>query len=160
MECAETLVRLLLEEGLTITTAESCTGGRMAAAITAISGSSGVFPGGIVSYCNDVKHRLLGVPNELLDAFGPVSPQVAEAMVRGAAACMGTDLAISATGLAGPLGDGSDHPVGTVYLGLYAKGRTTVEKCMFCGTRNEIQRQAAEYCLNMALSWLKEQRPC
>lgn len=140
---------------MTITTAESCTGGRMAAAITAISGSSGVFPGGVVSYSDEVKHKILMVPRELLCTWGAVSPQVAEKMAQGAAALMGTDLAISATGIAGPLGDGSDNPVGRVYLGLYADGTTAVEKCLFSGSRQEIQDQAAEYGLSMALRYLK-----
>lgn len=155
MECAKELVLLLRERHLTITTAESCTGGGIAAAITAIPGSSGVFPGGIVSYCDDVKHNILGVPRELLDTFGAVSPQVAEKMARGAASLLGTDLAISATGIAGPEGDGSDNPVGTVYIGLYVNGQTTVEKCLFSGTRNEIRHQAAEHGLTMALTYLK-----
>lgn len=140
---------------MSITTAESCTGGRMAAAITAIPGSSGVFPGGIVSYSDDVKHRVLNVPQELLDTYGAVSPQAAEKMAQGAAALMGTDLAISATGIAGPDGDSSDNPVGTVYLGLYAKGKVMVEKCLFSGSRHDIQEQATEYGLNMVLWYLK-----
>ena len=152
MACAKELVLLLKGQSLTITTAESCTGGRIAAAITAIPGSSGVFPGGIVSYCDDVKHRLLNVPQEFLETYGAVSPQVAEKMAQGAAVLMGTDLAISATGIAGPEGDGSENPVGTVYLGLYAKGTVTVEKCLFSGSRREIQEQATEFALSMAIN--------
>lgn len=140
---------------MTVTTAESCTGGRIAAAITAVPGSSTAFPGGVVSYSDDVKHRILKVPQELLRTYGAVSSQAAEQMARGAAALMGTDLAISATGIAGPDGDGSDNPVGMVYLGLYAKGTTLVEKCLFSGSRQEIQAQATEYGLTMALSYLK-----
>ena len=155
VECAKELVLLLKERGMRITTAESCTGGRMAAAITAIPGSSGVFPGGIVSYCDEVKHRVLNVPAALLEDYGAVSPQVAEAMAKGAASLMGTDLALSATGIAGPDGDGSDNPVGTVYLGLYANGAATVEKCLFSGNRQEIQNQATEFALSMAIKHLK-----
>ena len=155
VECAKELVLLLKERGMRITTAESCTGGRMAAAITAIPGSSGVFPGGIVSYCDEVKHRVLNVPAALLEDYGAVSPQVAEAMAKGAAALMGTDLTLSATGIAGPDGDGSENPVGTVYIGLYAEGKTTVEKCLFSGSRLEIQTQATEFALSMAINHLK-----
>ena len=113
----ERLVFLLRERNLTITTAESCTGGRIAAAITAVPGSSLVFPGGIVSYCDRVKHQLLGVPEEMLEEYTAVSEPVAKAMAQGAVSHLGTDLALSATGLAGPEGDGV-QPVGTVFLGL------------------------------------------
>lgn len=153
---AQRLVAALKEKGLTITTAESCTGGRIAAEITAVPGSSGVFPGGIVSYCDAVKHRLLYVPEEMLDTLGAVSEPVAWAMARGAARVMETDLALSATGIAGPEGDGSDNPVGTVYLGLYHRGETRVELHHFSGSRTEIQQQAAARAVEMALEAVTE----
>lgn len=153
---AKRLVEALTARALTITTAESCTGGRIAAAITAVSGSSGVFPGGVVSYCDEVKHKLLFVPEEILDALGAVSQPVAWAMARGASRLMETDIALSATGIAGPGGDGSENPVGTVYLGLYACGETRVEHHVFAGDRGEVQRQATERSLEMALEWLEE----
>ena len=147
----ERLVSLLRERNLTITTAESCTGGRIAAAITAVPGSSHVFPGGIVSYCDRVKHQLLGVPEEMLEEYTAVS----EAMAQGAASHLGTDLALSATGLAGPEGDGV-QPVGTVFLGLYAGGKSVCEHHVFPGDRAQVQAEATERALEMALEWLEE----
>ena len=151
------LVEALKGRGLRITTAESCTGGGIAAAITSVSGSSAVFPGGVVSYCDNVKHRVLGVPRAYLQEFGAVSAPVAEAMAAGAAELMETELAVSATGLAGPDGDGSDNPVGTVFLGLYFRGMTRAEHHVFSGSREEIRRQAVERAAVMALECLEEE---
>lgn len=142
----------LRQRNWTITAAESCTGGRIAAAITAIPGSSQVFPGSLVTYCDAVKHRVLGVPQDLLDDYGAVSEPVARAMAEQAAKVLGTDLALSATGLAGPDGDGKE-PVGTVYLGLYARGEVTCERHVFPGDRAAVQRQATERAIEMALAW-------
>lgn len=153
---AEQLVKRLQQRHLTISVAESCTGGRIAARITAVAGSSSVFPGGVVSYCDDVKHRVLGVPQALLDEYGAVSREVAAKMAEGAAKLMGTDMALSATGLAGPDGDGSGKPVGTVFLGLYYRGKTMVTACHLAGKRGDIQSKAVEYALRMALEYLKD----
>lgn len=149
------LVTALKQKNLTITAAESCTGGRIAAAITSIAGSSQVFPGSIVTYCDDMKQKYLEVPEILLETQGAVSEPVAWAMARGAARLFDTDLALSVTGLAGPDGDGSDQPIGTVFLGLYAQGDTRAEHHVFAGTRSEIQQQAAERALDMALEYLE-----
>lgn len=151
---AARLVTLLKTKGLTITTAESLTGGKIASAITAVSGSSAVFPGGVVSYCDRIKHQVLGVPQDLLDAYGAVSEPVAKAMAQGAAELMDTDLALSATGLAGPDGDGSGTPVGTVYLGLYACGTVQCKKHVFSGDRDSVRRQSVERAITMALEYL------
>ena len=153
---AARLVGLLKEKHFTITTAESLTGGTIAKIITTVPGSSAVFPGGVVSYCDRIKHEVLQVPRNLLDEHGAVSEPVARAMARGAAALMGTDLAVSATGLAGPEGDGSENPVGTVYLGLYAGGKAYCEHHVFSGDRESVRRQAAERAVNMALEWLED----
>lgn len=152
---AARLIGLLKEKGLTITTAESLTGGGIASAITAVSGSSAVFPGGVVSYCDRIKHQVLGVPQDMLETHGAVSEPVAKAMAQGAAKQMGTDLALSATGLAGPEGDGSSNPVGTVYLGLYAQGTVLCEKHVFSGDREAVRRQSVERAIEMVLSYLK-----
>ena len=152
---AAELVARLKEQGLSVTAAESLTGGKIAAAITAVPGSSAVFPGGVVSYCDRLKHRVLGVPQQLLETHGAVSEPVAKAMAAGAAELMGTDLALSATGLAGPDGDGSGNPVGTVYLGLYARGEVRCEKHVFAGNREDIRRQSVERAIEMALSALE-----
>ena len=156
---AAALVAALKQKNRTITTAESLTGGRIAAAITAVPGSSAVFPGGVVSYCDRVKHQVLGVPAELLERFGAVSEPVAKAMAQGAAALMGTDLALSATGIAGPDGDGSDNPVGTVYLGLYDRGKVLCERHVFSGDRGEVQRQSVARAIAWAAEVLGEGEP-
>lgn len=146
---------LLKTKEWTITTAESLTGGKIAGEITAVPGSSAVFPGGVVSYCDRIKHQVLGVPQKLLETHGAVSEPVAKAMAEGAAELMGTDLALSATGLAGPDGDGSGNPVGTVYLGLYARGEVRCEKHVFAGDREDIRRQSVERAIEMARSALE-----
>lgn len=150
------LVGLLKEKHLTVTTAESLTGGTISKKITSVPGSSAIFPGGVVSYCDRIKHEVLQVPQSLLDEYGAVSEPVAKAMAQGAAKLMGTDLAVSATGLAGPEGDGSENPVGTVYLGLYAGGKVYCEHHVFSGDRESVRRQAAERAVTMALEWLED----
>ena len=103
--------------GKTLATAESCTGGGIGAALTAIPGSSAVYKGGIISYTNWVKHNLLGVDQHLLDTLGAVSAPVAEAMAKGAREAIQADIALSVTGLAGPGGDEFGNPVGLVFIG-------------------------------------------
>ena len=114
-----------------------------------------MFPGGIVSYCDRVKYQLLGVPEEMLEEYTAVSEPVAKAMAQGAASHLGTDLALSATGLAGPEGDGV-QPVGTVFLGLYAGGKSVCEHHVFPGNRARVQAEATERALEMALEWLEQ----
>ncbi len=151
---ARELVALLRELGLSVTTAESLTGGQIASAITAMPGSSQVFPGGIVSYCDRIKHQVLGVPGELLEHCGAVSEPVARAMAQGAARVMEADLAVSATGLAGPEGD-RKSPVGTVYLGLWLGGESFCRSYVFQGNRSQVQAQAVDRALELALWGLR-----
>ncbi|MCC8063841.1 MAG: CinA family protein [Clostridiales bacterium] len=108
----------LLAHGKTLCTAESCTGGLVAAAMTEVSGVSQVFKGGVVSYWTEVKGSVLGVSRETLERYGAVSPQTAGEMALGAAQLMGTSLAVSVTGVAGPNPDERGNPVGCLYLGL------------------------------------------
>ncbi|WP_426567100.1 CinA family protein [Angustibacter sp. McL0619] len=123
LEGAAELVELLADRGLTIGTAESLTGGLLAAAITDVPGASRVFRGGVVSYATDVKHDLLGVDGDLLARVGAVDPAVAAAMAAGVCRRLGVDLALATTGVAGP--DGQDGQVpGTVWIGL-ADGRAS-----------------------------------
>lgn len=146
----EVCADLLRAQGLTLGTAESCTGGLIAKLMTDRPGSSEVFRGGVVSYCDAVKTAALGVPEELLREHGAVSPEVAEAMARGAKRLLGCDLAVSATGIAGPDTDERGTPVGLVYLGLaygdecyvhtYRGGRVA---------RERIRRQAAQTALDL-----------
>ena len=114
-----------------------------------------MFPGGIVSYCDRVKHQLLGVPEDMLEQYTAVSETVARAMAQGASRQLGTNLALSATGLAGPEGDGV-QPVGTVFLGLYAGEETYCEHHVFSGDRAQVQERATRRALEMALEWLEK----
>lgn len=145
----DVIVRL---RGKTLATAESCTGGGIGEALTAVPGASDVFKGGIVSYCNEIKEKLLNVPTEMLKEYGAVSAPVAQAMALGARKALETDIAVSVTGLAGPSGDDYGNPVGTVYIG-YADGeRCESRHFLFSGDREDIRRQAIE----AALKWILE----
>lgn len=133
--------------GKTLATAESCTGGGIGAALTAVPGSSAVYKGGIISYCNEIKHKLLGVPEDVLLSCGAVSAPVAEAMAKGARETLKTDIAVSVTGLAGPSGDEYGNPVGTVFIGYSDADRTTCQKFAFEGDRESVRTQAAKAAL-------------
>lgn len=111
----ETALRLCQARGLTLSAAESCTGGLIAKRLTDIPGASQTFLGGVVSYTNTVKQHVLGVPASLLETYGAVSAPVARAMAMGVRVLTGSDLALSVTGLAGPAGDDRGSPVGTVF---------------------------------------------
>lgn len=124
-ELARRVVRSLSERGWTVSAAESCTGGLIAKLMTDIPGSSAVFAGGCVSYTNDVKMRVLGVPRAIIERDTEVSPSCAMAMADGARRLFKTDLAVSATGFAGPAGGTPRDPVGTVYIGLSTPHGTT-----------------------------------
>lgn len=141
----------LKEAGLTISVAESCTGGLLAGAITDLPGSSAWFPGGIVAYSNRVKHEQLGVPEELLERFGAVSAEVAEAMAAGVRRILGTDLAVAITGIAGPDADGTSKPVGLTHIWLEGLGRSEGRRFVFHGDRWENRRQAVREALGMVL---------
>ena len=114
MTVAEKLVELLKAQGLTCATAESCTGGGVGSAITAVPGSSAVFAGGVISYSNEVKAEVLGVPRDDLARVGAVSSEVAAQMAEGARRLLKTDMAVSLTGIAGPDGGSAEKPVGLV----------------------------------------------
>jgi nicotinamide-nucleotide amidase len=120
------VVRLLTERGLSIGTAESCTGGYISHRITAVPGASAVFRGAVVAYHNDIKRQCLGVTESLLAEHGAVSEACAKAMAEGARRVLGVDFAISVTGIAGPSGGSPEKPVGTVFLGLASPSGTTV----------------------------------
>ena len=138
--------------GKTLATAESCTGGGIGAALTAVSGASAVYKGGIISYCNEIKHGLLGVSAELLDTVGAVSAPVAEAMALGARNALNVSIAVSVTGLAGPGGDGYGNPVGTVFIGYSDENVTFARHFQFSGSREEIRNQAVTRALQLILN--------
>ena len=138
-------------KGKSLVTAESLTGGGIGAALTGISGSSAVYKGGIISYTNEVKHKILGVPQDTLDRCGAVSEPVAKAMAEGARKLLEADIAVSVTGLAGPGGDDYGNPVGTVYIGYSDVFCTEVKHCLFTGDRESIRKQTAEEALKLIL---------
>jgi nicotinamide-nucleotide amidase len=145
--------------GKMLATAESCTGGMVAAALTDIAGSSAVVERGFVTYSNRAKAQLLGIDPALIEAKGAVSKEVAEAMARGALANSATDVAVAVTGIAGPGGGSPEKPVGLVWFGLAADGQpTTTEHEIFAGDRAAVRRQATEKALALlldGLNWLK-----
>lgn len=149
MSVEEEVVGLLKEYGLTVTTAESCTGGMIASKIVNVSGASDVFCEGYVTYSNAAKHKLLGVKNETLEAYGAVSSQTAGEMAVGAARAAEADASIAATGIAGPGGGTAEKPVGLVYISCFVKGDVAVEECHFKGTRLEVREQSAVTALNL-----------
>jgi len=153
---AAEVVRAATEAGLTVGTAESCTGGLVSGALTAIPGSSAAVRGGVVSYAVAVKDEVLGVPREVLDdpALGAVSAECAEAMARGARRVVGCDVAVSVTGIAGPGGAEPGKPVGTVWFGLATAGDTKTELRCFSGTRAEVRAKAVNVALGLLLEGL------
>ena len=138
-------------EGKTLCTAESCTGGGIGAAMTAIPGSSEVYKGGIISYTNEIKQKLLGINPILLKNLGAVSAPIAEAMAMGARNALNADIAVSVTGLAGPGGDDRGNPVGLVFIGYADDKRITSRRFVFSGDREEVRKQAAEEALKLIL---------
>lgn len=137
--------------GRTLVTAESCTGGGIGAALTAVPGSSKVYKGGVISYTNDVKINQLHVPAELLDRVGAVSADVAKAMAIGAKAVLSADISVSVTGLAGPDGDDRGNPVGTVFVGYADNDGVHSREYHFSGNRESIRNQAIEAALLLIL---------
>ena len=143
------VIHLLKERGMTVACAESCTGGGLGARLTAIPGSSAVFLGGIISYSNDAKIRLLGVDPDLLAEHGAVSAPVAEAMASGARERLGADLAVSITGVAGPDGGTPEKPVGLVYVGIATAKRVFAQENHFIGIREDVRRRSTQVALQL-----------
>ncbi|MCZ6604288.1 MAG: CinA family protein [Alphaproteobacteria bacterium] len=140
---AETLIEACKRSDVKLATAESCTGGLIAGALTAVPGSSAVFERGFVTYSNAAKIELLGVPAMLVNMEGAVSEKVARAMAEGALARSAADLAVAVTGIAGPDGGSDDKPVGLVHLACAGTGRPTVHRReVFPGDRGEVRRRA------------------
>ena len=139
--------------GKTLATAESLTGGGIGAALTAVSGSSAVYKGGVISYTNEIKHNVLGVQQYLLDRYGAVSSWVAGEMVSGVRKLLNTDVAISVTGLAGPGGDEFGNPVGTVYIGYEDQHRALVRHHCFEGDREAVRQQTVDAALALILEY-------
>ena len=156
----ETVVRTLKEKGLTVSTAESCTGGMIAERITAVSGSSEVFGYGFVTYWEQAKAKLVGVDPDVIARYNVVSAPVAAQMALGAAKASGSDIAVSVTGVAGPTGGDAVRPVGTVYLGA-ARGETVYVKKIFVSRpdRALVRARAAQAALELVLRLAQGRTP-
>ncbi len=137
--------------GKRLATAESLTGGGIGREITSVPGASAVYAGGIISYTNEVKHKLLGVPEEMLQAFGAVSAPVARAMAEGARAALEADAAVSVTGLAGPDADEYGHAVGTVFIGYADRQTAFAKEYHFDGDRQQVREKTIEAALTLVL---------
>jgi PncC family amidohydrolase len=141
--------------GLTVATAESCTGGLVGAAITSVPGSSEYFRGGIIAYDNEIKTRICGVPWALLAQHGAVSAPVARALARGVRKLMGAGCAVAVTGIAGPGGGTKEKPVGLVYIGVSAGARSHVVGKRFSGSRETVRRKTVHAALQTLIDFLQ-----
>lgn len=150
------LVPALTARGLTIGTAESLTAGMISSTIANVSGASAVLMGGIVSYDARIKRDVLGVDQYVIDTVGVVSPECAAQMAQGARRALGVDIAVSATGIAGPTGGTAETPVGTVYLCVCTADDVRVEECHFHGGRRMVRRQATRRALCMVMELIGE----
>lgn len=150
---AKNVIRACSDAGITVGTAESCTGGLVCGALTAVPGSSAVVRGGVVSYATAVKESVLGVPTDITreESVGVVSEECARAMSEGARDVLGCDVAVSVTGIAGPGGGEPGKPVGTVWFGFASSRGTGSQLHVFEGDRAEVRRQAVEAALELLL---------
>ena len=151
----EVLVKLLMQEGFTISTAESCTGGLVSTRLVSVPGVSEVFKEGFITYSNKAKRRTLDVSKSTIRKEGAVSEQTAKEMAMGAAMMADTDVAVSVTGNAGPAAE-EDKPVGLVYIGIYIRGKVKAFEYHFEGDREEIRQQAATEAISVTLPSLRK----
>lgn len=147
LEASRVLGKFLSDRNLTATTAESCTGGGIACAITAVSGSSGWFNQAYVTYSNGAKQKLVGVSAETLERHGAVSRETVREMAAGARKAAGADVAVSVSGIAGPTGGTAEKPVGSVWFGFAAGDSVITEFRHFAGNRASVRRQAVLFAL-------------
>lgn len=146
-ELAAEFIKIAKEKGLTTGSVESITGGRVASVLTGIPGASAVVKGGVVTYTDEIKNRVIGVPQQILDTVGAVSPECAREMALGGKRVLNVDYAVSITGFAGPAGVGDNHPVGTVYYGVATPNGVFVYHALHHGERAEIQAAATKQAL-------------
>jgi len=156
----ECVVKLLKEKGLTITTAESCTGGLLSGRLINVSGVSEQLKEAYVTYCDEAKQKLLGVNEETLAKYTAVSRETAEEMAIGGAKAANADICLSVTGVAGPNDEGADFPAGLVYIGCCFGGKTVVRKYQFYGGRMEVREHSVEAALCLVLELLTEKGDC
>lgn len=145
----EKIVRFLNEHNMTITTVESCTGGLIAARLVNVSGASNVFSEGYITYSEEAKAKMVGVNPETIKKYNVVSEEVAYEMASGGAKTANADVAVSVTGVAGPLGGTKEIPVGTVCIGVYYKNKVITEKFLLNGDRLQVRNQAVDKALEM-----------
>lgn len=150
----EQLIDLLKKKNWTITTVESCTGGAISARIVDIPGASDVLKEAFVTYCDEAKHTLVGVSSRTLERFTAVSRETAEEMALGGAERAKADVALSATGIAGP-GGTEEFPAGLVYLSCAVHGAAVTRKFLFSGSRNEVRAQAVQEALRLGIAVIK-----
>lgn len=158
MNAAREAAAICKENGFTLATAESCTGGMIGEALTTVAGVSAIYLGGVISYANSVKTGVLGVSADTLMRFGAVSCQTAKEMANGVRRLTGASIAVSVTGIAGPDGGTAEKPVGTVCFGVSVEGGTTAERVQFdpALSREEIRRAAAAYALGLVRTRAQE----
>ncbi len=156
VEMEEVVGRLLRENGKTISTAESSTGGLIVSRLVNVPGSSSYVIAGIVSYANEAKVNILGVKKDSLEKFGAVSEIVAKEMVEGVRKLTGTDLALSDTGIAGPTGATPEKPLGLHYIGFTDGKETQIHKVIFKGERNDVRLRVSQYALNLVRLYLEK----
>ena len=153
---SKTIVNKLLKKKLTISAAESCTGGLLSSTITSVSGSSKVFDLCLITYSNQSKIKVLNVPKKIIKKYGSVSEQVCLSMVKNLNAISKTNISVSITGIAGPSGGTKIKPVGLVYVGIKKNNKISVKKYLFKNKgRSYIQRSAVNKCLELILNALK-----
>lgn len=147
LDLEDSLKQIAVERGVTLSVAESCTGGLVAHRITNVPGSSSYFEGGVVAYSDRMKIAILGVRKDSIKNYGSVSPQVAEEMACGVARVTGSDFALSVTGIAGPLGGTREKPVGTVWFGIRTPGGTERKRLLFEGSRTDIKYKVSSFAI-------------
>lgn len=152
----KSIVDLLLANNLTVTCAESCTGGMLSARLVNVPGISEVYKTGVITYSNKAKRRLLGVKKSTLQKHGAVSEKTAHEMAKGASLMYKADVAVAITGIAGPDGGTEEKPVGLVYVACHVKGATAVKKCQFSGNRDKIRESAVSAALTLMRSCILE----
>lgn len=156
MTIAEKFVNTLKEKGLQVATAESCTGGMIAAGIVDVEGASLVFQEGYVTYSNRVKEKLLGVSPQTIAEHTVVSAEVAEEMAIGVQERTGAGITISVTGYAGPEPAGDGTPAGTVYIGVWYREKSVAQKFLFPGDRKQVRESAVQEAFHMALKRIED----
>lgn len=155
VEYVKKIVETLKARGEVFCTAESCTGGQISKTVTDLAGVSAVFFGGVVSYANEIKEKLLGVRHKTLEKYGAVSEQTAAEMATGAVRALGADFSVAVTGIAGPDGGSEEKPVGLVYIACADKnGNVKVTKNLFSGDRKAVRDQTTKTALQMLVDFV------